>query len=55
MDQALFLGLLRHVLQIAGGALIARGYVDSGGMELVSGAVLSVATAGWYLAGKRAK
>ena len=53
MDQALALGLLRHVLQVLGGAMIARGYVDSGGMELISGAVLSAATAAWYLAGRR--
>ena len=53
MDQALFLGLLRHVLQLLGGFLMARGYVDAGGMELVSGAVLSVGAAGWYLAGRR--
>jgi hypothetical protein len=53
MDQALFVGLLRHALQLAGGALMARGYVDSGAMELISGGVVSLFTAGWYLVGKR--
>jgi hypothetical protein len=53
MDQALALGLLRHVLQLAGGALMARGYVDSGAMELISGGIVSLVTAGWYLAGRK--
>ena len=37
MDQAIAMGLLRHVLQLAGGFLMARGVVDSGAMELISG------------------
>ena len=42
-------GLLRHVLQLAGGVLIARGAVDPTGWDLVAGAATSAATAGWYL------
>jgi len=43
------IGLLRHVLQLIGGVLIARGTVDPGGWDLVAGAATSAATAGWYL------
>lgn len=53
MDQAIAMGLLRHVLQLAGGFLMARGVVDSGAMELITGGVVSLATAAWYLAARR--
>lgn len=49
MDNAMMAGLGRHLLQIAGGALIARGVVDPGGWDLIAGAATSAATAGWYL------
>jgi hypothetical protein len=47
------IGLLRHVLQLLGGALIARGVVDGPGWDLVAGAATSAASAGWYLWGRR--
>jgi hypothetical protein len=47
MDQALVLGVLRHVLQLAAGVLVTRGVLDGGG--------LSLASVGWYVFGKRAK
>ncbi len=46
---AMWIGLARHALQLAGGALIARGVVDPGGWDLIAGAATSAATAGWYL------
>jgi hypothetical protein len=47
------IGLLRHVLQLLGGVLIARGVVDGPGWDLVAGAATSTAAAGWYLWGRR--
>lgn len=49
MDQVLAVGLLRHLLQVVGGILLARGVVDPGGWDLIAGAVTSAGTAGWYL------
>ena len=51
--QDVAIGLLRHALQLIGGVLIARGVVDGPGWDLVAGAATSVATAGWYLWGRR--
>jgi hypothetical protein len=48
-----FIGLLRHVLQIAGGVLMARGIIDPTGWDLVVGAATSAATAGSYLYSRR--
>ncbi len=52
MSELVF-GLLRHVLQLTGGVLIARGVVDPTGWDLVAGAATSTATAGWYLYSRR--
>lgn len=49
----LAIGLLRHVLQIAGGVLMARGIIDPTGWDLVAGTATSAATAGWYLWSRR--
>ena len=53
MDQALFLGLLRHVLQLGAGVLVTRGVLDGGSAEAMIGGGLSLASVGWYLVGKR--
>ncbi|CAB4141868.1 hypothetical protein UFOVP421_3 [uncultured Caudovirales phage] len=45
----LFVGLLRHALQLAGGVLITRGVIDPTGWDLVAGTATSAATAGWYI------
>ena len=47
------MGLLRHVLQLTGGVLIARGVIDPTGWDLVAGTATSAATAGWYLYSRR--
>jgi hypothetical protein len=52
MSELVF-GLLRHVLQLTGGVLIARGVVDPTGWDLVAGTATSAATAGWYLYTRR--
>ena len=43
------LGVARHILQLAAGALLARGYIDASGVDLVIGAGVSAVTLGWYL------
>ncbi len=55
MDQALFLGLLRHALQLGAGALVTKGVLDGGSAEALVGGGLSLASVGWYLFGKKAK
>jgi hypothetical protein len=52
MDQALAFGLLRHVLQLAAGALVARGYLETSMVESTVGGLMAVGAAGWYAAGK---
>lgn len=42
-------GLIRHAAQFAAGALVTRGLIDGAGVELIVGAVTSVAAAGIYL------
>ena len=53
MDQALFLGVLRHVLQLVSGALVTRGILDGGSAEALVGGGLSLASVGWYLWDKK--
>lgn len=47
------LALLRHALQIIGGAVIAKGYMDESMTTEVIGAVVSLFSAGWYLLTKK--
>lgn len=53
LSREMGLAVLRQVLQLAGGALIARGTLDAGTWELLAGAVVSLATAGWMILAKR--
>lgn len=53
MDQTVTLALLRHALQVAAGALIARGVMDEGTAEAAVGGVLSLFTVAWYFVAKR--
>lgn len=53
MDQALFVGLFRHVLQLGAGYLVAKGYVDADGANALSGAFLGLVTAGWFVWDRR--
>jgi len=52
MDQAMMTALLRHLLQMLGGALVAQGVLDAAMLQTAVGAVVSLATVGWYLAAK---
>ena len=40
--------VIRHVLQLAAGALVTKGYIDAGIAEALVGAALSVGAAVWY-------
>lgn len=43
----------RQLLQIAGGVLISRGYLDAESHEAVTGIVLNAATFAWWLYDRR--
>lgn len=47
------LGVVRHILTIAGGALVTRGYIGSGDLELLAGAIATVAGIAWSIYEKR--
>jgi hypothetical protein len=47
--------MIRHVLTFGGGALVARGYVDSGTVEAISGALMTIIGAVWSIMDKRAR
>lgn len=49
-------GVLRHVLTAAGGALVAKGVLGEGELEMVVGAIIAIAGVVWSaLAKKRNK
>jgi hypothetical protein len=47
--KALVLPLIRHALAASAGALVARGYLDAAGSEMLIGAGLGVANFAWYM------
>lgn len=49
MDIALFIPIFRQILQIIGGILIARGYIDEGASEALIGIGVNALTFGWWL------
>lgn len=48
-------GLLRHVLTLAGGMLVARGYVAEGDVETLVGATLAIGGVAWSAYDKRGR
>ncbi len=48
-------GLLRHVLTMAGGYLVAKGYVAEGDVETIVGAVLALGGVAWSALDKRGR
>jgi hypothetical protein len=48
MNKTLILGVLRHVLQLAAGVAVARGWIADSDVETLVGALLSIATVTWY-------
>ncbi len=49
MDIALIIPVLRQLLQIIGGALIARGWLDDAGLDAMIGVVVNAAVFVWWL------
>lgn len=48
-------GILRHVLTAGGGALVTRGVVTSGELEMVVGAIITIAGVIWSAMAKKQK
>jgi hypothetical protein len=48
MDSALFIGLIRHVLQLGGGYLVGKGVIDADGANTAVGALVSLSTVAWF-------
>ena len=46
------LGLLRHVLSIAGGILVAKGVIDDALLQEAIGGILSIVAVGWSIGSK---
>lgn len=53
--QAMIMGVARHILTAAGGALVAKGVVDAGTAETAVGAVVTLVGVGWSLYEKRVR
>jgi len=49
MDIALLIPVIRQVLQIAGGFLIARGWLDDGAADALIGIIVNAIVFGWWL------
>lgn len=49
MNGHLTIPLLRHVLQVCGGALLARGYLDQAALDALTGLIINGATLFWWL------
>lgn len=55
MSAEILLPILRHLLQVLAGYLMAQGLLPEGGTELLIGAVLSLFSFVWWLVGALAK
>lgn len=53
MDSAMVAGIVRAILGAAGGALVSKGYIDSGTLEASIGAIVVLLTAGWSIVAKK--
>lgn len=53
MNKEQILGLVRHVLTIAGGALVTRGIVDDATSTELVGAVITIIGIIWSIASKK--
>lgn len=53
MNQEQFLSLLRTILQVAGGALVTKGYVDDATMQATIGAILTIGATAWGIYARR--
>lgn len=46
-------GIVRHILTAAGGALVAKGMIGEGELELVVGAIITLAGVVWSAIAKK--
>lgn len=53
MDKEVFGALVRHLITGIGGVLIAKGVIDAGQVELIAGAVASLAMVTWSIVAKK--
>ncbi len=53
MNRDVILGLVRHVLTIGGGFLIAKGVVDAPGLDTVVGALVTIIGVVWSIFDKK--
>lgn len=53
MPREMIFGLLRHLLTLAGGVLVTRGYFDEAMLQTVIGAIIAMVTAGWSVVEKQ--
>ncbi|ELT50291.1 Pam3-gp28 family putative phage holin [Brucella intermedia] len=49
MDIALLVPVIRQILQIVGGFLIARGWLDEGAADALIGIIVNAVVFGWWL------
>ena len=49
MDIALLVPVIRQILQIVGGFLIARGWLDDGAADALIGIIVNAVVFGWWL------
>lgn len=47
------LGLVRHILTTAGGALVAAGYLEAEAASQIAGALMSIAGVAWSIIDKQ--
>lgn len=53
MSQEQIMGLVRHVLTVAGGYFVAKGLADEGTVELAAGALATLLGVAWSIWSKR--
>lgn len=46
-------GILRHFFTFGGGLLVAKGYIDEGSLQQISGLVISLVGVIWSVASKK--
>ena len=54
MNKDIVLGVIRHVLTIVSGLLVAKGITDSGGAETLAGSVVGIIGVVWSIWDKKA-
>jgi hypothetical protein len=53
MNRDVILGLVRHVLTIGGGFLVAKGTIDAPGLDTAVGALIAIIGVAWSIFDKK--